>query len=297
MWDDARRVLYFQVGNTQGWQHFPDLRGDYDFWRLPQVDDTAPDSPRGDKGGDYSLIRHRPVFVARPPGSTTIRPGGRSARTSPAGSRRLSRSTPSSTGPPTRRARHGAQGVARHLFAQADLTYPDPAHGPPPAADDHPVRRLRRDRVGRRHGARRDGALPRHRRQALPRAGGPLRRALRRAPGGRQGHAEPLRRLRARPLRALARARAGRRPARPGHDAAAAARGAHRAGARRAAHRPPRRLGLRPRLARGRHHLARRRARGHGRRAGRPARRRRLRRRRAHVARATCWARTRGACR
>src|SRR3954468_4212332 len=69
MWDDSHRVLYFQVGNTQSWKHFPKLRADYDFWRLPQVDDTARDSPPGDKGGDYRFIRHRPVFAAGPPGS------------------------------------------------------------------------------------------------------------------------------------------------------------------------------------------------------------------------------------
>jgi endoglucanase len=69
MWDDKKKVLYFQVGNTQDWVNFPDLRGDYDFWRLPQADDTAPDSPAGDPGGDYSFIRNRPVFVAGAPGS------------------------------------------------------------------------------------------------------------------------------------------------------------------------------------------------------------------------------------
>ena len=127
MWDDQRRVLYFQVGNTQGWQHFPDLRGDYDFWRLPQVDDTAPDSPRGDKGGDYSLIRHRPVFVAQPPGDHQD-PAGRPLSPNLAGRlaadfalyAQLYRTTD-----PAGAAR--AVASARHLLAQADTTYPDPA--------------------------------------------------------------------------------------------------------------------------------------------------------------------------
>src|SRR3954447_5303066 len=76
MWDDRRRVLYLQVGNTQGWRRFPDLRGDYDFWRLPQKDDTAPDSPRGDKDGDHRYIRPRPVSLAHPPGAPRT-PAGR----------------------------------------------------------------------------------------------------------------------------------------------------------------------------------------------------------------------------
>jgi endoglucanase len=127
MWDDRRRVLYLQVGNTQGWQHFPDLRGDYDFWRLPQKDDTAPDGPRGDTDGDYAFIRHRPVFVAQRPGDHRD-PAGRPLSPNLAGRlaaafalyAQLYRTTD-----PAGSAR--ALQSARHLLAQADTTYPDPA--------------------------------------------------------------------------------------------------------------------------------------------------------------------------
>ena len=39
MWDDSRKVLYFQVGNTQDWTNFS-LLADYDLWRLPWYDDN-----------------------------------------------------------------------------------------------------------------------------------------------------------------------------------------------------------------------------------------------------------------
>jgi endoglucanase len=116
MYDDARRVLYFQVGNTQDWKHFPKLRADYDFWRLPTVDDTAPDSPPGDKGGDYSFIRQRPVFVAGPAGATAD-PAGKPISPNLAG--RLAAAF----------ALGGELQKARDVFAQADLSYPDPADG------------------------------------------------------------------------------------------------------------------------------------------------------------------------
>src|SRR3954452_15836924 len=127
MWDDAHRVLYFQVGNTQSWKHFPELRADYDFWRLPQADDTAPDSPPGDKGGDYSLIRHRPVCAAGPPGSGKD-PAGRPVSPNLAGRlvaafalyAQLYR-----TSDPARASR--ALKAAEHVLAQADLRYRDPA--------------------------------------------------------------------------------------------------------------------------------------------------------------------------
>jgi endoglucanase len=127
MWDDKRRLLYFQVGNTQDWSNFPDLRADYDFWRLPQVDDSAPDSPAGDPGGDYSFIRNRPVFVAGPPGLHRD-PAG--APISPNLAGRLAadfalyyqlhrRSDPARA--------NDALKSAEKILAQADLSYPDPA--------------------------------------------------------------------------------------------------------------------------------------------------------------------------
>ena len=64
MWDDATQTLYYQVGNSQDWQNFPNLLSDYDIWRLPQADDTW-----DHHNADAHYIRHRPVFVAGPPGS------------------------------------------------------------------------------------------------------------------------------------------------------------------------------------------------------------------------------------
>src|SRR4051794_7971368 len=127
MWDDAHRVLYFQVGNTQSWKHFSELRADYDFWRLPQVDDTAPDSPAGDKGGDYSFIRHRPVFAAGPAGSLKD-PAGRPISPNLAGRLAAAFALYSQLYRTTDPARADqALKAAEHLYAQADLRYPDPA--------------------------------------------------------------------------------------------------------------------------------------------------------------------------
>lgn len=125
MYDDARGLLYFQVGNTQDWKHFPDLRGDYDFWRLPTVDDTAPDSPPGDKGGDYSFIRQRPVFVAGPAGATAD-PAGRPLSPNLAGRLAAAFALYAQLHPA---AAGRAVQAAKDVFAQADLSYPDPASG------------------------------------------------------------------------------------------------------------------------------------------------------------------------
>jgi endoglucanase len=65
MWDNANRTLYYQVANSQDWQNFPNLLGDYDIWRLPQFDDTWDGCNE-----DATYICHRPVFVAGPPGSS-----------------------------------------------------------------------------------------------------------------------------------------------------------------------------------------------------------------------------------
>jgi len=64
MWDAASQTLYYQVGNSQDWQNFPNLLSDYDIWRLPQADDTW-----DDHNADAEYIRHRPAFVAGLPGS------------------------------------------------------------------------------------------------------------------------------------------------------------------------------------------------------------------------------------
>jgi endoglucanase len=64
MWDDNSKTLYYQVGNSQDWVHFPGLLSDYDIWRLPQADDTW-----GGCDTSATFICHRPVFVAGPAGS------------------------------------------------------------------------------------------------------------------------------------------------------------------------------------------------------------------------------------
>jgi len=61
MWDDRRRVFYYQVGIGSGNAH---TAGDHDLWRLPQRDDHY---RRGD--AMYRYIRHRPVFRLGPPGA------------------------------------------------------------------------------------------------------------------------------------------------------------------------------------------------------------------------------------
>jgi endoglucanase len=61
MWDDRRRVFYYQVGIGSGNAR---TAGDHDIWRLPQRDDHY---RRGDPV--YRYIRHRPVFRLGPPGS------------------------------------------------------------------------------------------------------------------------------------------------------------------------------------------------------------------------------------
>jgi endoglucanase len=125
MYDDARRLLYFQVGNTQSWKHFPKLRADYDFWRLPTADDTAPDSPPGDKGGDYSFIRRRPVFAAGPAGSTAD-PAGRPLSPNLAGRLAAAFALYAQLHPAS--ADRALQ-AAKDVYAQADLSRPDPASG------------------------------------------------------------------------------------------------------------------------------------------------------------------------
>lgn len=129
MWDDKRKVLYFQVGDTQDWKHFPNLRADYDFWRLPQVDDTAHDHPKSDPQGIYRFIRHRPVFVAEPPGSTAS-PAGKPISPNLAGRLAADFALYAQLHEATHPAAASrALQNARDVFAQTDLTYPDPATG------------------------------------------------------------------------------------------------------------------------------------------------------------------------
>jgi len=129
MWDDRHRVLYFQVGDTQDWKHFPDLRGDYDFWRLPQADDKAPDHPKGDPKGNYRFIRHRPVFVAEAPGAHGSVAG---KPLSPNLAGRLAADFALDAQLHWTTARAAAQrelDSAEDVFDQAGLSYPDPATG------------------------------------------------------------------------------------------------------------------------------------------------------------------------
>jgi endoglucanase len=62
MWDQSRRVLYFQVGIGDG--NGASVLGDHDLWRLPQTDDSSHAKP----GSPTWYATHRPVFAANAPG-------------------------------------------------------------------------------------------------------------------------------------------------------------------------------------------------------------------------------------
>jgi endoglucanase len=62
MWDQSRRVLYFQVGIGDG--NGGPILGDHDLWRLPQADDASAARP----GSPTWFATHRPVFAADAPG-------------------------------------------------------------------------------------------------------------------------------------------------------------------------------------------------------------------------------------
>jgi len=64
MWDDTTKTLYYQVDNSQDWNHFSNLVTEYDIWTLPQ----AADDYQG-CATDYFYICYRPVFIAAPAGS------------------------------------------------------------------------------------------------------------------------------------------------------------------------------------------------------------------------------------
>jgi endoglucanase len=55
MWDDKRRILYYQVGIGAG---NDTTLSDHDLWRLPDTDDTA-----GGADPMFRFIRNRPAFV------------------------------------------------------------------------------------------------------------------------------------------------------------------------------------------------------------------------------------------
>jgi endoglucanase len=63
MWDQNRRVLYFQVGIGDG--NGRRILGDHDLWRLPQADDAS----RAKPGSPTWFAVHRPVFAANAPGA------------------------------------------------------------------------------------------------------------------------------------------------------------------------------------------------------------------------------------
>lgn len=60
MWNDRRRVLYYQVGIGSG---NAKILADHDVWRLPQKDDGMRQHAR-------RYLAHRPVFRSGPPGSS-----------------------------------------------------------------------------------------------------------------------------------------------------------------------------------------------------------------------------------
>ena len=128
MWDDKRRLLYLQVGNTQDWKSFPNLRGDYDFWRLPQKDDTAPDHPADDRTGSTSSFGTVPCSSRRSlaRSSTPGKPISPNLAGRLTADFALYYQLHHATDPA---AAAGAPRAAEHVFAQADTTFPDPATG------------------------------------------------------------------------------------------------------------------------------------------------------------------------
>jgi endoglucanase len=64
MWDDSSKTLYYQVDNSQDWQHFPNLETEYDVWTLPQAADDYEGCTN-----DYFYICYRPGFIAAAAGS------------------------------------------------------------------------------------------------------------------------------------------------------------------------------------------------------------------------------------
>ena len=192
MWDDKTRTLYYQVGIGSGNAH---TAGDHDIWRLPQRDDTW-------RAGDpvYRYIRHRPVFRLGPGGSR-ISPNlaGRDAAALALAYQVYRTSSPGFAAKCLRAAAHiydlADPAPARLVTAIPFDYYPESewrddmelggtelyfalAAGDPPAGLPHT-----------------DSGL-------LPGTGGALGRRLHSRPQRRCRHAQPLRRLRSRALRA-----------------------------------------------------------------------------------------------
>jgi endoglucanase len=63
MWDQSRRVLYYQAGIGDG--NGGSVLGDHDLWRLPQADDSR----RVSRRSPAFYVSHRPVFAANAPGA------------------------------------------------------------------------------------------------------------------------------------------------------------------------------------------------------------------------------------
>ncbi len=206
MWDDETQTFYYQVGIGSGNDH---TAGDHDIWRLPQADDTW-----GGNDPVYRYIRHRPVFRAGPAGSK-ISPNlaGRDAAALALGYQVFKEIDP----PFAARCLLAAE----HIF---DLADPSPSGDLTTAIpfDFYPETEWRDDmelgatelyfalaggQPAERPPAHGPAALPRRRRRTGP-------TSLHRRPERRGRHAEPVRRERARPLRAVS----GRWP-RPGTPA------------------------------------------------------------------------------
>ena len=155
MWDQSRRVLYFQVGIGDG--NDTSILGDHDLWRLPQADNASRAKPgsRSDRG---------------PPARVRGERSGDSDQPQP---RRPRRRRVRSVRPGVRTQRPRLRG-ALPARRSDDLR---PGQHPPrrDAADERAPRLLQRARMARRHGARRGRAVPGHvvhpqRRPTPPRA-------------------------------------------------------------------------------------------------------------------------------
>jgi endoglucanase len=67
LWNPQQRVLYMQVGIGNG-NASNTIQGDYNFWFLPQDEDSLDVAPGGNPGPSAYYVKYRPVFEAAPPG-------------------------------------------------------------------------------------------------------------------------------------------------------------------------------------------------------------------------------------
>ena len=187
-------------GNTAG-----TFFGDHDLWRLPQKDD-------GLKGKANRYLRNRPVFRANAPGDAAPAQPGRPRGGRLRARRAARRRRPSPTG------RAPSSPPPRQIYGAAKTDQRATTSSPRCRTRSTRVLVARRPRARRRRaGARRAGARrPARRRLAAAVGAGQRRRR------GRRGHAQPLRRQRARARRARPRAAAS--SAVPRRRAAAARR-------------------------------------------------------------------------